>query len=202
MIKYSILNKRKEGAAMDNIGTNIKYIRKEKGLTLQDISNATDLSLGYLSKLERNISSPNIANLHKICKALGITMTELMSQIEGNKTVVKKEERRVIFESESHVRYEMTTEGNRNLLGVCMIVDDNSVEKSYKHNTDEFGIVITGKMEITVGDDTHILNIGDSVYIEAETEHSFKKLSKEECITYWTYEGSHGNRLSSNKKTT
>lgn len=180
---------------MDNLGTNIKYIRKEKGLTLQDIANVTDLSLGYLSKLERNISSPNITNLHKICTALGITMTELMSQIEGNKTVVKKEERRVIFESESHVRYEMTTEGNRNLTGVAMIVDDSSVEKSYKHTTDEFGIVIKGKIEITINDTTYALDVGDSVYIDAETEHSFKKLSKEECITYWVYDGSKGNRL-------
>ena len=190
-----ILNKRKEYITMDNLGANIKFIRKEKKLTLQDISNATELSLGYLSKLERNISSPNITNLHKICKALGITMTELMSQIEGNKTVVKKEERRVLFESESHVRYEMTTEGNRNLTGVSMIVDDNAVEKSYKHTTDEFGIVIKGKMEITISDTTYILDVGDSVYIEAETEHSFKKLSDEECITHWVYEGSKGNRL-------
>lgn len=159
-------------------------------MTLQDISNATGLSLGYLSKLERNISSPNITNLHKICMSLGITMTELMSQLEGNKTVVKKEERRVIFESDSHVRYEMTTEGNRNLTGVCMIVDDNSVEKSYKHATDEFGLMIKGTMEITIGDDIHILEVGDSVYIEAETEHNFKKIGKEECITHWVYEGS------------
>lgn len=122
-------------------------------------------------------------------------MTELMSQIEGNKTVVKSSERRVIFESDSHVKYEMTTEGNRNLLGVCMIVDDNSIEKSYKHNTDEYGILIKGKMEITVGEDTHILEVGDSVYIEAETEHSFKKLNDGKCISYWTYEGSKGNRL-------
>jgi transcriptional regulator with XRE-family HTH domain len=195
MVKYSILNKRKEYINMDNIGTNIKFIRKEKKLTLQDISNVTDLSLGYLSKLERNLSSPNIVNLHKICKALGITMTELMSQLEGTKTVVKKEERRVIFESESHVRYEMTTEGNRNLNGVCMIVDDNSIKTSYKHNTDEFGIIIKGKMEITINDIAHILDVGDSIYIEAETEHSFKKLSDEKCISYWTYEGSKGNRL-------
>lgn len=186
---------------MDNLGTNIKYIRKEKGMTLQDISNATDLSLGYLSKLERNISSPNITNLHKICMALGITMTELMSQIEGNKTVVKKDERRVIFESDSHVRYEMTTEGNRNLTGVCMIVYDNSFEKSSKHTTDEFGIVIKGQLEITVGDDIHILDVGDSIYIEAETEHSYKKSSDEECITYWVYEGSRDSNVTNKQKT-
>ena len=179
----------------ENIGENIKKIRKENKLTLQDIADATDLSLGYLSKLERNISSPTINNLQKICKALDITMTELVSQVEENRIVVKKNERKTIFESITHVKYEMTSEGDRNLVGVCMIVDDDTKENiSHEHTTDAFGIIIKGAIEMTVNGIPYILEEGDSIYIEAGSSHSFKKLSEEECVSHWTYLGTRGKR--------
>jgi transcriptional regulator with XRE-family HTH domain len=180
---------------INKIGENIKGIRKSKGFTLQDISDATELSLGYLSKLERNLSSPTIANLQKICSALDITMTELVSSFEDDKILVKKNDRKTIFESKTKVKYEMTTEGARNLEGVCMIVDDNSKENiSYKHRTDEFGIVTKGSMEMTINGSKYLLEEGDAIYIEAESAHSFKKIGKGECISYWTYLATKGDR--------
>lgn len=180
---------------INKIGENIKSIRKNKSFTLQDISDATELSLGYLSKLERNMTSPTIANLQKICSALDITMTELVSSFEDNKILIKKDDRKTIFESKTNVRYEMTTEGVRNLEGVCMIIDDNSKENiSYKHRTDEFGIVTKGSMEMTINGTKYILEEGDAIYIEAESAHSFKKLKNGECISYWTYLSTKGTR--------
>jgi transcriptional regulator with XRE-family HTH domain len=180
---------------INKIGENIKSIRKSKGLTLQNISDLTELSLGYLSKLERNMSSPTIANLQKICNTLDITMTELVSSFEDNKILVKKHERKTIFESKTKVKYEMTTEGARNMEGVCMIVDDDSKENiSYKHTTDEFGIITKGSMEMTINGTTYVLEEGDAIYIEADSAHSFKKLDNGECISYWTYLSTKGNR--------
>jgi mannose-6-phosphate isomerase-like protein (cupin superfamily) len=95
----------------------------------------------------------------------------------------------------------MTTEGERNLEGVCMIVDDDSNENiSYKHTTDEFGIVFKGSMEMTINGTSYTLNEGDSMYIEAESSHSFKKLGEGKCISYWTYLGTKGNRTKIEEK--
>ena len=49
-----------------DLGTHIRELRKERGITLLMMSEATDLSIGYLSKVENNLSSPTIAHLHKI----------------------------------------------------------------------------------------------------------------------------------------
>lgn len=173
---------------VNEIGTNIKKIRNSKNITLQEVSEKSGLSPGYLSKLERNMNSPTIVNLQKICKALGINMTDLITEFEEDKICVKKSERKVIFETETNIKYELTTEGNQNLKGVCMIVDDNSKEHlSFMHNTDELGIITKGNLEMTVNGVPHILEEGDSIYIKANTEHSFKKLCSGECISYWTY---------------
>ncbi len=175
---------------VNEIGFNIKKIRNSKNITLQEVSKKSGLSPGYLSKLERNLNSPTIVNLQKICKALDINMTELLSDLAEDKICVKKDERRVIFETESHIKYELTSEGDRNLKGVSMIVDDNSKENlSFMHNTDEFGIIIEGCLEMTVDEIPYILEEGDSIYIKANTEHSFRKLNPGECVSYWTYQG-------------
>lgn len=179
---------------INKVGSNIKKLRKEKGITLQELSNKTNLSTGFLSQLERDINSPTIINLQKICNALNINMTDLLSTLDTDKIHVKRNDRRVIFETNSNIRYELTSEGNRALKGVCMIVDDNSnINQSFKHNSDEFGIVIKGCLELTIDNTSYILEKGDSIYIKANTEHSFRKLSEGECVSYWTYHANNDN---------
>ena len=56
---------------VENIGQRIKEIRKSKSITIQKLSQFTDLSVGYLSNLERNQASPTLNNLQRICVALG-----------------------------------------------------------------------------------------------------------------------------------
>ena len=56
---------------VENIGQRIKEIRKSKSITIQKLSQFTDLSVGYLSNLERNQASPTLSNLQRICVALG-----------------------------------------------------------------------------------------------------------------------------------
>ena len=64
---------------VENIGQRIKEIRKSKSITIQKLSQFTDLSVGYLSNLERNQASPTLNNLQRICVALGISIRDLLS---------------------------------------------------------------------------------------------------------------------------
>ena len=64
---------------VDKIGSRIKEIRKQKNITIQKLSQFTDLSVGYLSNLERNQASPTLNNLQKICVALDISVRDLLT---------------------------------------------------------------------------------------------------------------------------
>ena len=55
-----------------NVGARLRNIRKAKGLTLSELSKKTDMSVGFLSNLERDISSPTLDSLWHICEALEI----------------------------------------------------------------------------------------------------------------------------------
>jgi len=172
----------------DNIGLNLKIFRKKSNLSLKELSEKTDISISLLSNIERGLRSPTIINLQKICKALNITINELLIATE-EKYVIKKSERETVFienHKQSNVLYQTLSQGERSLKGMCMIIDDDrGRHQSFGHKVDEFGIVISGSMEMFLGDTEYILEEGDSIYIPAGFNHSFKKLSTEKCISYW-----------------
>lgn len=169
------------------IGELVKQIRKSRNWTLQDLADATGLSVSYLSILERGGNSPTIANLQKICQALCITFNELIASLDDNKVFIPKGQRRVIFEENGAVLYEAITEGNRHIKSICMTVFDNQEHPSDKHIADEFGYVTCGSMRMTVEGIPYELHAGDSLYICANSAHSFRKTSEEPCQSIWSY---------------
>ena len=58
------------------LGEKIKAIRKKLGYTLQELSEKTELSIGFLSNIERDLNSTSISNLQQICKALNVNLME------------------------------------------------------------------------------------------------------------------------------
>ena len=72
---------------MENIGTKVKEMRKKHGLTLTELSEKTELSVGFLSNLERGQTSPTISALHTVCNALDITLNDIISDIDDEATV-------------------------------------------------------------------------------------------------------------------
>lgn len=171
----------------EKIGALLKKIRKQHNITLQELSTKSGLSIAYISLLERGLNSPTIENLNKICQCLKITLTDLLSNLDSEKLLVKKDEMKIIFNSEKGVCYKATTEGNRHLKGTAMFVTDSNLHISESHIADELGYIVKGSLEINLEGVTYILNPGDSMYIPANTKHSFKKISEEDSISIWTF---------------
>lgn len=174
------------------IGTQIKHFRKQQKITLQELAARTGLSVAYLSNLERNTTSPTLVSLQNICTALDINITSLLQNHSSPSPVVRCDERREIFNLDSRVKYTLMVNGQRFMRGVCMTIsaDNFNEEVSWGHNTDEFGVVITGTLQIEMDGAGYVLEEGDSIYIPRDTSHKFKKLSAGECASYWVLNGS------------
>lgn len=169
------------------LGERIKQIRKGKKWTLQDLSEASGLSISYLSLLERGLNSPTIANLQKICQSLNITFNELISSLDDDKIFIPKEQRRTIFEDSGSVLYEAISEGNRHIKSICMTIFDSEEHASDRHIADEMGFIIEGSMDMTVDGKVYHMREGDALYISANSLHSFQKTSKGPCVSVWAY---------------
>lgn len=172
------------------IGRTIKLHRRKKRITLQGLSDRTGLSISYLSMLERGLSSPTIANLNSICEALDMTMSELILKLDTPQVLVQKDQRRTILSNPGYL-YEAATEGKHQMSCVVMTVKDSLVHVSNPHVADEVGFIVKGSLAMTMDGDEYILNKGDCIYIDANTDHSYHKLGDEECVSVWVYASPH-----------
>lgn len=170
------------------IGKKIKNYRKQINLTLQEIADRTGLSLGYLSNLERGLTSPTFDNLCSICAAMSVSVVDLIANTMGYEVSIKKKERKPIYAKDYRTTYEYTSDQNMAMLGMCLTMhaDYFGTEVSWGHDTDEFGVVTQGTMVFEIDGETYVLEPGDTIYIKAGIPHKWKKVGEEACVSYWT----------------
>jgi len=175
------------------LGERLKNLRKKRGLTLKQLSEITGLSVGFLSNIERELNSPTISSLRKICDSLNISFFELLKPNIQEQRIVRSSERTELVNSRmSKTRYEMLTVGaNKKMQPICITMAPGgfSGEAALGHEGEEFGYVIKGKLEIEVGGETFWLEEGDSVYIEEFVPHRYRNAGDGECITIWVVHG-------------
>jgi len=183
------------------IGQQLKTLRKEKSITLTEVSEKTDLSVGFLSNLERDQTSPTIEVLHKICNVLNITINDILQPESTDETtsspsesalikpetfVVREDDRKLLFqENGTDLSYFSMSKGQTDVKVSAMRITGNELYKFDRHDHDELGIVVSGSLEIQLEGKSIYLYPGDTIYIKAGYLHSGRKASDEECLSYW-----------------
>ena len=178
------------------IGEKIKSLRRQKKMTLQQLALESDISAGYISKMERGVVNPTIKNIQRLCFALGITANELMvdqSKLEKRGAaqeksyVLRKKDRVAIYGVTNALHFESVFEDNSHFKVNVLTLASNMREQSYSiHGYDEFGIVAKGKLELTLDDNEKFeLDEGDCIMIRGNTKHSMTNLSTQECVSFW-----------------
>lgn len=170
------------------IGKRIRKRRKSQNISLERMAKRTGLSVGYLSNLERDLTSPTFDNLVKICAAMGVGVVELISSSIEFQPVVQKEKREMVYSRDYHatVEYTTDTQNPQSMTGLCVTVFDDQKEISYGHEVDELGVVVKGSLIFILDGETFVLNEGDSIYIRVNTPHTWWKINGGESISYWT----------------
>lgn len=170
------------------VGEKIKNLRKASKITLEELAEKTGFSVGFLSNVENDKTSPSIQQLHKICESMNLTLNDLLLQQkpEADTKVVRKDDRQKLFEQDDgSLVYESITQGDTKIKGSCMTISSNALYPFVPHDHDELGIIVSGSMEMKMDNKSFFLYPGDTIYIPSGTMHSAKKTSKEPCVSYW-----------------
>lgn len=169
------------------LGERIKQIRKQRNMTLQNLADATGLSIAFISKVERGLTSPAFSAILEICKALEVDLVELAQPcVEDKKTVIKKNERIQVFPlTDGRVKHEFGTQGPRKMKGLWLTLKPGTTDVSRGHPEEELGIVVKGSLAVAVGEDTYILEEGDTIYIDAHVQHVLTNIGENECICFF-----------------
>lgn len=175
------------------VGREIKDLRKARGATLTDLANQTDLSPGYLSQIETGKSIPSVKALHTISQALGVTISWFFSpQSEDGEAlrdfVVRGSNRRRLEFKNGIVDELLSPNLSRKLemLKCTFPPGTSSGREPYQHHGEEAGLVISGTLDLWIGD-THIeLSEGDSFAFESHVPHRYENRSSQDTIVVWS----------------
>ncbi|MFH1836813.1 MAG: XRE family transcriptional regulator [Candidatus Omnitrophota bacterium] len=167
------------------IGKRLRELRKEKDITLEELSERSGVALATLSRMENNKMPGTIESHINICKVLGVSITELYRELEDeSKTVepVLKKNRAEHFIHGNKTVYELlvTKTLDKKILPLIMKISPGG-ETQEEHNptgVEKFIYVMQGSFEASIGKTKYFLKKGDSLYFDASLPHSFKNKSK------------------------
>ncbi|MBU4277227.1 MAG: XRE family transcriptional regulator [Proteobacteria bacterium] len=162
----------------EQIGARIKSLRIDRGLTLAAVAERTNLSRSYLSKLENSKSAPPVSTLASIAEALGVHVADIFADAEPTTmvTVVKKNERQASYRHGIEVGYSYSPLAPvfpKRLMDPYFINILPRAEKThiFQHKGHELMMILSGKLELHIGDQEFLLEAGDCVYFDASLPH-------------------------------
>lgn len=167
------------------LGARLRFVRQNAGLSQRELAKRAGVTNAAISLIENNQSSPSVSSLKKILEVIPLSLTDFFA-------LEPPEESRVFFKASElmpltsgpvdfrqvgdmrhhqlqilHERYAPGADTGRSML---------------QHESEEGGVVISGSIELTVGDRKKILKAGDAYLFDSRQPHRFRNLGDEECV--------------------
>lgn len=167
------------------IGEKIKRLRLENDLTQEELADRCELSKGFISQLERDMTSPSIASLTDILESLGTTLAHFFGEEVDEKIVFKKED---YFEKEDadlgYTLQWIIPNAQKNMMEPILLTvrGGGCYEVHAPHSGEEFGYVLSGTVVVSVGGKKHTARAGESFYYKANAEHGIENRGKREAV--------------------
>lgn len=170
------------------IGEKLKRLRQMNELTQQELADRAELSKGFISQIERDLTSPSIATLVDILTCLGTDLKDFFADSEDTQIVFKKSD----YFSKEDIEF-----GN-NVEWVVPNAQKNQMEPirltlksggrtliDQPHDGEEFGYVLKGTLKLYIGKESFKISRGESFYFVADRKHHVENTGNGEAILIW-----------------
>ena len=172
------------------IGGDLRALRKARGLTLMELAQKVGRSVGWLSQIERNLSTPGIDDLRRLAGALDQPMSLFFGAPEAPEGerghIVRADNWRNLGTSEARLVEQLLSPDLGGSFEIVRSVFAPGAELPEMNTrpTEEAGYIISGQLELQVGERTFLLNPGDSFRFRREP-HRWRNPGSEPCIAIW-----------------
>lgn len=156
------------------VGQKIKRLRVKKGLTQEELAERTDLSKGYISQIERDLSSPSLETLFDLLEVLGCSPKEFFDEEIFQKVSYSEDDRTVYVDEERKYRTEwLIPESNEKEMEPILLTFSKHGEfKRYEPSRSEtFVYVLSGRIALKLGHHTYFAKAGETLYYVASDSH-------------------------------
>lgn len=176
------------------IGNIIRRLRKERKMTLSELSERSGVALATLSRMEHGRMTGTLKSHMRICEALGITLPEFYRELSPAGQAVQartREDKPDIFVHDKKHSIEVLASRilNKKMMPILIKLEKSAStrEERMKAGVERFIYVLEGKVEAAIGEEHYTLAKGDTLYFGSSLPHSFKNAGQSEsrlvCVT-------------------
>lgn len=170
------------------IGNKIKMLRIKNGLTQEELANRSEISKGFISQIERDLTSPSIATLVDLLQCLGTNLKDFFNEIVDEKIVFGKDDFFVTNDTDnkSEIRWIVPDSQKNRMEPILMILSPGgSSEEDQPHEGEEFGYVLSGSIYVHLGSRKYKVKKDESFYFKANVVHHITNSGKTEAKVLW-----------------
>ncbi len=174
----------------DALGARIREAREATGLSVRGLARRIGVSPSLLSQVERGLAQPSVGTLWALVTELGFSLDGLFATDEERPMMVQRADQRPALELAGGVVWERLSAAPDPDADFAFVTyppgaDSGADDPPSSHRGKEYGFVISGRLQIEVGAQTHELGRGDAVVFGSETPHRFRALGDEPVTAVW-----------------
>ena len=169
-----------------DIGIRLKNLRTERKISQRQLAIKSGISNATISLVENNKTNPSLGLLKQILDVIPISIGDFftMDVKQENKIVHRADELTEI--GSGSISY-LQVGNNLNNHQLQMMLERyqpgaDTGKSMLSHESEESGLVLQGRLELTVGDEVYVLNKGDAYLFDSNFPHRFRNTGREECV--------------------
>ena len=171
---------------MDNVGQQLKLLRQRRGLSQRKLAHQAGVSNATVSLIEHGKTDPSMGLLRKILDSLGVTFAEFFASDTrtAEKFFYAREELSEI--GSGPISYLQVgsdlSDGQLQILYERYRPGADTGQSMLSHDAEEGGIVLQGRLEVTVGEQVQVITAGGAYRFNSRMPHRFRNTGNQECL--------------------
>lgn len=170
------------------IGTKIKELRQRLNLTQEELAERSNLTKGFISQIERDLTSPSIDSLADILEALGTNFSNFFREEKEEKVVYKKQEYYISKDNilNNSITWCISSSQKYQMEPILLRLGVSGKSKSYHpFEGEEFGYILQGTVELQYGENKYRLEKGDSFYLQCKKTRQLENIGSNTAKVLW-----------------
>ncbi|MCH8101470.1 MAG: cupin domain-containing protein [Proteobacteria bacterium] len=171
---------------MDDIGLRLQNLRNQQGLSQRKLARTAGVSNATISLIEHGRTDPSMGLLKRILDAMGVSFADFFSEPSGHEEKYFFAQHELSRISSGPITYFQVGSDLRDsqlqLLYERYAPGADTGQSMLSHDAEEGGILIQGRLEVTVGVQTQTLSAGDAYRFNSRLPHRFRNTGSEDCI--------------------
>ena len=169
-----------------DIGKKIKSLRVQNGLTLDDLASRSELTKGFLSQVERDLTTPSISTLEDILEALGTNLSEFFHEEPENKMVFTVPDFFVDEQEEYRIEWVIPNAQKNQMEPILITLKPRGQSHVLNaHSGEAFGYVLKGSVTLVRDNKRYKVRTQETFYVDGKKSHCLFNHTNSEAKVLW-----------------